>query len=133
MTVEWHGDEITSRIRQAAMTGIVAVTEDLRSDAVKLFQSGGRSGVAYKRGSVTHIASAPGEPPASDTGRLVGATRTEFDNDNLVGQVIFSTGYAAALEFGTKKMAPRPYAAPLLEAKKDAIIDRVAAEIRAVL
>lgn len=60
-----------------------------------------------------HRASAPGEPPAPDTGRLRAATQADEqvrrDGDDLVGRVVANTEYAAALEVGTERMAARPF------------------------
>ena len=61
----------------------------------------------------THQASAPGEPPAVDTGRLRNATQADTqvrrDGDDIVGRVVANVDYAHALEVGTERMAPRPF------------------------
>ena len=65
----------------------------------------------------THTASAPGDPPARLTGRLMESVRvTLLDLDNLVAHVgpdpsrFRGTGYYPAfLEFGTRTIAPRPF------------------------
>lgn len=58
----------------------------------------------------THKASAPGEPPAVDTGRLRGgiATDIRFTLFGLEGVVGTNVDYGPMLEFGTKKIKPRP-------------------------
>ncbi|MNE40071.1 hypothetical protein D3C80_1340600 [compost metagenome] len=60
-----------------------------------------------------HQASAPGEPPAVDTGRLRNATQADTqvrrDGDDIVGRVVANSEYAHALEVGTERMAPRPF------------------------
>ncbi len=60
-----------------------------------------------------HQASAPGEPPAVDTGRLRNATQADTqvrrDGDDIVGRVVANVDYAHALEVGTERMAPRPF------------------------
>jgi hypothetical protein len=60
-----------------------------------------------------HRASAPGEPPAPDTGRLRAATQADEqvrrEGDDLVGRVVANTEYALALEKGTERMAARPF------------------------
>lgn len=60
-----------------------------------------------------HRASSPGEPPAPDTGRLRAATAADTqlrrDGDDVVGRIVVNTEYAAAMELGTEKIAPRPY------------------------
>lgn len=44
---------------------------ETHGEAVRNISSGGRSGKVYKRGSVSHQASAAGEFPKTDTGELV--------------------------------------------------------------
>lgn len=59
-----------------------------------------------------HRASAPGQPPAPDTGRLRAATQGDTgrrDGDDLVGRVVVNTEYALPLELGTERMAARPF------------------------
>lgn len=64
-----------------------------------------------------HQASAPGEPPAVDTGRLRNATQADTqvrrDGDDIVGRVVANDEKAHALEVGTERMAPRPFLGPL--------------------
>lgn len=77
---------------------------------VMLSQPG--TGRLYQRGkTVEHRASAPGEPPAPDTGRLRASVSSEVVRglDDVTGYVVVNTEYAAALELGTEKMAARPY------------------------
>lgn len=83
----------------------------IETTAKNAIQSGGRSGKIYKRRSVLHKASAAGEYPKTDTGKLV---RNIFSDkvDRFVYQV-GSKGNGAPhgrfLEFGTLKMRPRPW------------------------
>lgn len=57
-----------------------------------------------------HQASAAGEAPAVDTGKLVGSLSTELKQ--LTGYVYTETDYSAYLEFGTSQMMKRPYFTP---------------------
>jgi HK97 gp10 family phage protein len=72
-----------------------------------------------------HRASAPGEPPATDKGQLVRSiTMSVEDRDGeVVGLIKASAPYAAHLEFGTSKMAARPYMQPGLESQRRKIQD----------
>lgn len=60
-----------------------------------------------------HQASAPGEPPATDTGNLRSNTNADpnirEEGDDLVGRVVSNAEYAQALETGTERMAARPF------------------------
>ena len=66
----------------------------------------------------THRASAPKEPPASDTGFLVSQISMNVKKESngvVVGQVISAAPYSAHLEFGTTNMTERPFMQPALE------------------
>lgn len=75
--------------------------------------------------------SAPGEPPAVDTGRLRASIthRVEMEADEVAGYVGTNVEYAPWLEFGTSKMQPRPFMVPAIERNKDWI----AAKLKAVV
>ena len=80
-----------------------------------------KHGMTYRRGQKTHTASAPGEAPAIDTGNLVNSVREDFPAD-LTGMVFTNTQYGAYLEFGTHRMAARPWLVPAAEAEWPAFI-----------
>ena len=75
-----------------------------------------------KTGAVygNHQASAPGQPPATDTGQLVRSIQwnVEGTEGEVVGVIRASAPYAAMLEFGTSNIAPRPYMQPGLESQR---------------
>ena len=133
MTVRIDIEAIIARVRTAAMRGVVRGTEAVRNDAVTSIQSGPKTGRVYRRRGVEHQASAPGEAPASDTGRLVGSIRTEYNMRTLSGRVIASTTYAAALEYGTPRMEPRPYMRPALAGRREDIDRFISEEVEAEL
>lgn len=135
MTVEWDTGALVTDVRKAALQGVSAGIEAVKSNAVEKILSGNKSGIIYRRRGVIHQASAPGEPPANDTGRLVQSARTELDKQAISGAAIFSTAYAAALEFGREdgSIAPRPYARPALEEERAGIEDAIADEVVAVV
>lgn len=58
-------------------------------------------------------ASAPGQPPAPDTGNLRANTNADpsvrQDGEDFVGRVVANAAYAEALEKGTERMAARPF------------------------
>lgn len=70
-----------------------------------------------------HRASAPGEPPAPDTGRLAGAGKfsdeggfftdiEEGEHGEVIGVIGTNVEYAPSLEFGTRHMMARPFFRP---------------------
>lgn len=70
-----------------------------------------KSGREYPRGEKTHVASAPGEAPAIDTSNLVNSLAAEQVEE--VNAVAFTdVEYAVPLEFGSVKMAKRPFFTP---------------------
>lgn len=89
---------------------------------------GPATGRVYTRGAVSHTASAPGEAPASDTGVLLGSIYHE--NTGPLSAVVGSRiAYASYLEFGTRKIAPRPAWVPEVERTRPEFVS----DIRAAL
>ena len=60
-----------------------------------------------------HIPSSPGEPPAVRTGRLKESTTAEQHKDYAT--IDIGAEYAEWLEFGTSKIAPRPFVRPAVQ------------------
>lgn len=104
----------------AAETGVRAATIEAET-LVKLELSKPGTGRVYGR----HTASAPGEPPAPDTGRLRNAVQTEVYRSPtaVTGEVSINTEYAAALELGTERMAPRPFASTVVRERAGRLLD----------
>jgi HK97 gp10 family phage protein len=85
---------------------------------------------AHKGGKKAHQASAPGEAPASDTGNLansIDASIMEIRIAQLEGKVAVNAEYGPDLEFGTVKMAARPFLGPAAE-RADAVAEEVFAD-----
>lgn len=79
---------------------------------VKESLSGPGSGRRYGN----HVASAPGEPPATDTGRLRASIRSDLtDLADYVARVGTNLKYARFLELGTSKMLARPFLQPAFD------------------
>jgi len=98
----------------------------VEEEAKKSIVSGNKSGRTYTRGSISHTASAPGQPPASDTSFLVQniTSQVKSEGTNVIGQIVASAPYAKPLEFGTTQMSPRPFMQPALN-KNRAKINRI--------
>lgn len=96
-------------IRSAVKRGLQQWGYLIVSEAQKSIQTGPKTGRVYVRGGLSHQASAPGEPPASDTGRLAASGRYELIGNGNVLQIVFGTDYAFYLEYGTSTMAARPF------------------------
>lgn len=96
---------------------------------------GPKSGNVYARGKKDHIASAPGEAPANDTGNLQRSITVVAAQPGTVAtaQVNVSAEYGQHLEFGTINMAPRPFLQPALDNNKTAIGAIIKAEVAAAV
>ncbi len=73
----------------------------------------GRSG---KVGKKIFVSSKPGEPPRVRTGNLRASIKSAWDKQGTrsVAGPTLSAPYGKWLEFGTRRMAPRPYMQPAL-------------------
>jgi hypothetical protein len=120
---------IQKSVADEVAKGTYACAQQVATEYKKSILQGGKSGRVYKRRSVTHQASAPGESPASDTGRLVNAIQVILES-SLSSIMKVATKYAMLLEVGTSKMAARPAAVPALEKSRSFIIDRLAEAVR---
>ena len=101
---------------------------ELRGDIVKAYQRGPASGRVYEKYAPrrTHTASAPGQAPATDTGRL--ASSVNYKKDGSMSATVGSElVYAAMLEFGTSRIDPRPAWVPAVEAMRPKFQRRVEA------
>ena len=121
MTVRWNGDDVFRRARQGATVGVIAATALVEEESVRRIVEDPKTGIIYQRGDRVHQASAPGEAPASDTGRLIASRNVEIEDEAPVGRVSYNTEYARALEMGNEKIAPRPYLRVSLESKSDEV------------
>lgn len=86
---------------------------ELEAD-IKTAMSQSKSGRTYKRGKKVHQASAAGEAPAIDTGLLINSMVPTFPSPTK-GILTIGAEYAAFLEFGTNKIAARPFATPAVQ------------------
>lgn len=84
--------------------------EVVEAEAGRLITAGSMSGKS-------HVPSAPGEPPNNDTGVLARNIETVQVEPFRV-EVSSNAPYSVALEFGTSKMAPRPFMSPAMQATR---------------
>ena len=91
----------------------------VRNTAVTNIQIGdSRSGAIRKDGTRS---SGAGEYPKTDTGYLANHIAVEIKENGFKAEVISTADYSAALEFGTSKMAARPFMQPSLEENRPKI------------
>lgn len=118
-----------SQRRQAQRDGLEAGINVLLTH-VDLNLSHPGSGEIYRRGNVIHRASAPGEPPAPDIGNLRDSVQVDevTPTHAILG---IHAEYGEHLEFGTSRMAPRPYVRPALDEHEGEIVHAVEATVAA--
>lgn len=99
---------------QAAARQTALRAQELRTIIISKFAPGRGETYELYKPRRTHTASAPGDAPAVDTGRLRGSIAA-----NQLAPYRWRVGtnvkYAAFLEFGTRRIAPRPFMRPSLE------------------
>lgn len=93
---------------------VTATAFNVNQDIKKAIQGPPKTGRSYQRGTKTHQASAPGEAPATDTGALVNSIA--FRQETKLTSIVWSRlKYAYWLEYGTRKIEPRPSWRPAVE------------------
>lgn len=105
--------QIQASIRPSVSQVVRKTALDVEAE-VKNEMRGPKSGRQYRRGSRTHQASAPGQPPAVDLGQLINSIQVENVTD-LTSKVGTNTEYAMALEYGSRRIRPRPVWRPVIE------------------
>lgn len=104
---------------------IFAAADAIKTDARLSITAGSVSGKG-------HVASLPGQPPNRDTGHL--DTNIEaFRTGHLKAEVRSQAEYAAALEYGTSKMAARPYMRPAVKRAEPKIKGLVTATVHRIV
>jgi len=115
------GEEMVARLEKETALAAVQTANHARTSVA----AGGKTGEVYQKYNPrrTHRASAPGQAPATDTGRLIGSiTQQKVSDGWLVGSKV---KYSVWLEYGTRTMAERPFFRPALNKARAAWIDRV--------
>lgn len=113
--------KLSENAKKELAKAVVKVAFKIEGDAKKLISQGSRSGATYKRRTVTHQASAPGEPPKTDRGGLVRNITTEFSKSDRLEATVGSRSnapYGKYLELGTLRIKPRPWLKPTVDKNK---------------
>jgi phage gpG-like protein len=125
------------RAEEVLDTELRKTAQDTRNKAVRSIQRGPKTGRIYPpvegvRG-MPHQASAPGQPPATDSGNLANSITFEKEPGS---RPIYSVGtdeaYGAYLEFGTMRIAERPWLRPAVRAAVKGLARRVADGLRSI-
>lgn len=125
--IDRYKGKMKAQVDQALQASALVVQNEARQLVLK----GPKTGRTYiRRGKIKHRASAPGEAPASDTGTLVRNIVTAAELSRNRVRIIAKTKYAAFLEYGTRKMKPRPFLIKALQNKIEQIKAIFAASLR---
>lgn len=116
-----------------AREGLTRVAVEVNG-AIKKKLSEPGTGAVYLRGKnrdIEHRASAPGEPPAVDTGqyRASWKWRAGEENGEPFSEVFTSQARGPWLEFGTSRMQARPHLRPVVHEYRQKINKIIAAAI----
>jgi len=123
--------ETRVEVERAIQRGALAI----ESRAVQGIIDPPKSGRIYRskhRKGALHQASAPGQFPAADSGRLhQSITNVDASSGDVIRRDIGANApYATALELGTSKMAPRPFMQPAFDENVAAVSQSIQAAIR---
>lgn len=118
---------------QAIEETIFDLTTDTHANAIAAIAGGPKTGRVYtkKNPNRVHQASAAGQAPATDTGRLLGSVQMILGD--MSGQVGTNVAYGPMLELGTSKMAARPWLLPAFEKAKIGVEKELRARFEAKL
>lgn len=132
--------EVQRKLEETTQKQLLAGVMEWHRGLISEVLVGNRSGRIYKVpagkakkikgqfvGGRTYQASAPGEAPASRTGRLRTSYRFRVikDNNRYVGEVGTPMLYGLFLQEGTRKMAKRPHLDVAFEKNKDRILKKL--------
>lgn len=111
-------NRIKTELRPEIARAVYAGADLIAADAAHSITEGSVSGAG-------HVPSMPGEPPNADTRQLDTSIVVVLDAPNLSATVVAQAPYSAHLEYGTARMAARPFMRPALarrQAEAEALI-----------
>lgn len=110
-------------LQDAVIRAVYDAGEAVRAEAQASIREGAVSGSE-------HVPSLPGEPPNADTHNLDLSIDVRMSPNRKSVRVIAMAEYAAALEFGTSRIAPRPFMRPALQKHRNRLVYGVAQAVR---
>ena len=112
---------------KAAEREVKKAMKAVETEAKLLINKGPATGIVYKRGNITHRASAPGEAPMTQPVAFEGSqlsthieSKMEIISPGVASAVVWTEiEYGKWLEFGTGNMEPRPWLTPAVEKNRE--------------
>jgi HK97 gp10 family phage protein len=106
-----YGEKVYTNVGKAVLKGCLTVERAAKESIV----------------GPSNEVSEPGEPPKIKTGRLRASIthRVVYEDAQVVGEVGTNVEYGVYLEYGTSKMAPRPFLGPALDENSEAIYEEI--------
>ena len=121
--VRWDRAKIKKKGLAIAKAGMTEAAEYAVGEVKEMLSKPGTGRVYKSRrargGHILHRASVPGQPPAPDTGTLRRsiARRIKVIAGQVYGYVGTKLGYGENLEYGTERVAARPFLRPVVYGK----------------
>ena len=97
-TVQWNNQAVNRALGNGAAVGIAAAADYVAAYLSALIAVPGNG-----------VPSSPGSPPHKQTGNLLASITVRVDRATATAAVWPAADYGVYLEFGTARMAPRPY------------------------
>jgi HK97 gp10 family phage protein len=116
-----------SRLDAQATKDVQAVidstAQNIRNTAIRSIKNSPANGRVYRN----HTASAEGNPPRTDTGRLASSIAVKMPENSraLEAEIGAYVDYAAHLEYGTRNMGARPFMFPALEQNMKGFVSKM--------
>ena len=121
---QWYGERAMNKLKLGAGRGLDQCGKLVVNEAQRLIRSSAKKSSGRKGTGV----SAPGQPPATQTGVLLGAFTVERKGLSII--IGNRAQHAKWLELGTQKMRPRPFMRPASANTKDKCVEAVGTKIR---
>lgn len=111
---------LSENAEPASINALLEAGELVRQEAMASIRNGTIRGA-------WHIPSQPGQPPKGDTGKLELSIEVQLRKSEKTVNVMASAPYSAALEFGTSRIAARPFLRPALQKHRSRLVTAMTA------
>ncbi|MGJ3241166.1 MAG: hypothetical protein ACFE0Q_20820 [Anaerolineae bacterium] len=106
--------QIINSLPGAANDLLAGVATEMVSDIKLSMVNSPATGITYRRRSVEHTSSSPGNPPRPDTGELMGSI-THRQTGDLEQTIHDQVEYGVYQELGTEFIEARPFMSPVFD------------------